>query len=232
MYPHRIRLRGPWTCEPLFRLVPAPDGSWQRSTENLPPGFRLRMPGHWSDAGLGEFRGGVRCVRPFGYPGKIDDDERVWLTFAEVDGSADVTLNEQLLGTIYGSQVPAEFEVTKLLRPRNVLSVDITASEPDGGLGGEVAMEVRATAFLRDVRFERRGGKLVAQGVVVGTAPRPLDIYLLADNRCVSQDRIEPAASGRAFTLTAEHQLASAPLPVRVELIDAATVWWVVGTTV
>src|SRR5438552_1331102 len=99
MYPHRIRLRGPWTCESLYRLMP--DG--QRSTADLPPPFRMRMPGRWSDGVLGDFRGGLRFIRLFGYPGRIDDFERVWLTFAGLEGKAAVTLNDQLLGTVGGT---------------------------------------------------------------------------------------------------------------------------------
>src|SRR5438045_7321055 len=137
MYPHRIRLRGPWTCEPLFRFNP--DG--QRSTADLPSAFRMTMPGR-----LPDFRGGVRFIRPFGYPVRIDDFERVWLTFAGVEGAATVTLNDQPLGTFDTATGPAEFEITSLLRPRNLLSVAVESPEPNGGLWGEVALEIRATA--------------------------------------------------------------------------------------
>ena len=47
MYPHRIRLRGPWTCEPLSRWH---DG--HTSTSDLPPAFRMTMPGRWADAAV------------------------------------------------------------------------------------------------------------------------------------------------------------------------------------
>ena len=96
MYPHRIRLRGPWTAEPLFRLM----GNNERSTADLPSAFRMVMPGRWKDGGLLEFCGGVRFTRHFGYPGRIDDYERVWLTFAGLEGNAAVSLNEESLGFI------------------------------------------------------------------------------------------------------------------------------------
>lgn len=127
MYPHRIRLRGPWTCQPLFRFVPGPAADWHRSRENLPPPFRMRMPGRWSDGGLHDFRGAVNCLRPFGYPGRIDKSERVWLTFLGLDGNAAVVLNDQLVGNIDGGPGPTEFEVTALLRQRNVLAVELQA---------------------------------------------------------------------------------------------------------
>jgi hypothetical protein len=234
MYPHRIRLRGPWTCQPLYRLVATPDGRWQHSTENLPPPFRLKMPAQWSDAGLPNFRGGVRFVRPFGYPGRIDDHERVWLTFAELDGQATATLNDQPLGTIDGKAGPAELDITTVLRARNILSVELELSETFGSHFGEVALEVRATAFLRGVRFERLSNQLTAHGVVVGEAPRPLELYLFAADSFLSYDRVQAAPAGQPFTLAGDigSQTWLSPLPVRVELIDTAVIWYVVPGTV
>jgi hypothetical protein len=227
MYPHRIRLRGPWTCEPLFHLAAAPDGGWQRSLADLPPPFRMTMPGRWSAAGLGDFRGSVRCIRPFGYPGRIDSFERVWLTFAGGQGRATVTLNEQILGTFEGDTSPAEFAITDLLRPRNLLSVDVESPEPAGGLWGEVALEVRATAFLRDVRFECQSSQLTARGLIVGEAPRLIELYLFADDRFLTYDRVQPAPAGQPFTLVGDlaGQQWRSPLAVRVELIDTSVIW-------
>ena len=51
------------------------------------------MPCRWRDGGLGDFAGVVRFTRPFGYPGNIDASERVWLTFAGLEGKARVSLN-------------------------------------------------------------------------------------------------------------------------------------------
>ena len=47
MYPHRIRLRGPWECEPLARAGGGP----------LPPPCRITMPCRWGEAGLADFAG-------------------------------------------------------------------------------------------------------------------------------------------------------------------------------
>src|SRR5579885_2874724 len=49
MYPHRIRLRGPWECEP-------PGG----------PPVVVTMPCHWAAAGLADLGGRFRCRRRFG----------------------------------------------------------------------------------------------------------------------------------------------------------------------
>ncbi|MGH7224207.1 MAG: hypothetical protein ACRELF_13330, partial [Gemmataceae bacterium] len=48
----------------------------------------------------------------FGYPGRIDAYERVWLTFAGIGGADEVRLNKHLLGHIVTA---SEFEVTPLL---------------------------------------------------------------------------------------------------------------------
>ena len=233
MYPHRIRLRGPWTCEPQFRW----DESVGRSTLDLPRPFRMTMPGRWQDGGLDDFRGGVRFTRPFGYPGRIDDYERVWLTFAGVEGQARATLNGELLGAWAGDAGSVEFDVTRRLGPRNTLIVDVESPSPTGGLWGEVALEVRATAYLRDVQFRVAGEALpqvCASGLVVGSAARPLELYLFAANRFLTYDTIEPSSGGRRFELvgTLPTTPANPTIPVRIELVDAATIWYVVESSV
>src|SRR5262245_5222966 len=93
MYPHRIRLLGPWECEPL---------SWHSfrasNPKPLPPPLRMKIPCHWNEGGLPGFAGRVRFRRRFGYPGRIDSYERVWLTFAAVAGASEVQLNGSFLG--------------------------------------------------------------------------------------------------------------------------------------
>jgi hypothetical protein len=187
----------------------------------------MTMPGRWKEGGLPDFRGGVRFVRRFGYPGRIDDFERVWLTFEGAEERATASLNGESLGTWEGA---AEFEVTALLKPRNHLIVDVVAQAPSGGLWGEVALEVRATAFLKDVAVrltESASPQLVATGQVAGNASRPLDLYLFAAGQFLAHTMVE---AGQRF------ELAAAPVPamtvVRIELVDAATIWYVVERSV
>src|SRR5262245_58836427 len=97
MYPHRIRLRGPWECEPLARAGPGD------AAGPLPAPFRMTMPCAWAEGGLTGFAGRVRFRRRFGYPGTIDAYERVWLTFAGVRDFADVALNGTPLGRREGA---------------------------------------------------------------------------------------------------------------------------------
>src|SRR5919204_207462 len=98
MYPHRIRLRGPWECEPLARLVRRADGRVEMVPEALPPGGRMTPPCRWREGGWPDFAGRARFVRRFGLPRRLDPHERVWLTFAGVDTVAEVTLNDRFLG--------------------------------------------------------------------------------------------------------------------------------------
>src|SRR5580704_13969401 len=108
MYPHRIRLRGPWDCEPL---------AWSPAAEGLvlPRSLRMTIPCRWADGGLAGFSGRVRFRRRFGYPGQIDPHERVWLTCAGVADSAEVSLNGTLLGRPVGDPGSFEYEITPLL---------------------------------------------------------------------------------------------------------------------
>jgi beta-mannosidase len=143
MYPHRIRLRGPWECEPLARMLVRPDGGVETLSGPLPAACRMTMPCRWNEGGLGDFAGRVRFRRRFGYPGRIDAHERVWLTFAGVDAVAEAHLNGHSLGRHQVVNRPFEFEVTALLQARNELIVDVEAPSGNGGLWGEVALEVR-----------------------------------------------------------------------------------------
>src|SRR6266852_322903 len=99
-YPHRIRLRGPWDCEPLHGPAPR----------------RVVMPCCWSDADLADFHGLARFTRKFGYPGRVDDSEHVWLTCAGVTGCTEVRLNGQLLTS--DPCTTFAFDVTPILRER------------------------------------------------------------------------------------------------------------------
>jgi beta-galactosidase/beta-glucuronidase len=142
MYPHRIRLRGPWECEPLARVVIAGNDRKETVTTDLPAPRKMTMPCRWSEGGLPNFAGRVRFRRHFGYPGRIDENEQVWLTFAGIEGVAEIWLNGQFLGRREESQQPFEFEITRLLQSRNELRVEVEGAET-GGLSGEVALEIR-----------------------------------------------------------------------------------------
>jgi hypothetical protein len=189
-----------------------------------PHRIRLRHP--WQCEALGPGR--LRFRRGFGYPGRIDAHERVWLTFADVPGPADVRLNGQPLGR--SGPGSFEFEVTPLLRPRNELVVEV-----EGGGLGEVALEVRCTAFLRDVRrrADVRGDRadLHVTGRVVGVAERPLELYVVVGRSPAAYEVVTATAEGQPFHVVVPGLAVPAPeggagVVVKVDLVNGATVWY------
>jgi hypothetical protein len=213
MYPHRIRLRGPWDCQPV-----APDG----------PARRITPPARLRDAGLAGFAGRVRLTRRFGYPGRIDSYEHVWLTFAEVTGRAQVMLNGVRLGADrFGT---FEFDVTDRLADRNALEIVLDAEDDEAGLAGEVAMEIRRDAFLRDVRAaEQPDSTLRVTGQVVGRA-EPLELYVLADGKALFYSPISAHPDGHPFDVASPE--AATSRQVRVELVHVAERWYEVAVPV
>jgi hypothetical protein len=239
MYPHRIRLRGPWECEPVAR-VEAPTGT----STDLPASSRMTMPCRLRDGGLPGFTGRVRLRRRFGYPGRIDADERVWLTLAGLSDRAEVALNCQPLGTVAKHDCPWEADITALLRPRNELVMLLDADSDAGGLWGEVALEIRRTAFLRHVQARWReapaAGQLTLTGEVVGSSDRPLDLYAVVGEKTIAYTTVQPAATGSRFELVAPDSETGWPdlLPlslgatVRLDLIDGGVIWYTAETLI
>lgn len=211
MYPHRIRLRGPWECEPI--------------SPSLQP-RRVTVPGRWNDAGLAGFRGAARFVRKFGYPGRADPaTEHIWLTCEGCTGCREVRLNEHLLSEQVSSAFA--FDVTSLMAERNQLEVLVQGDTDDAGLWGEVALEMRRHAYLAEVHVERVGSAVLITGLAVGVAPQPLELYVLVDNSHADYRTITPASAGAPFRIeladiATSHQL------VRVELIHVSAIWYAV----
>jgi hypothetical protein len=218
-YPHRIRLRGPWTYQVM------PDG----------PTGRVVMPTSW-----GSFRGTMRLQRRFGYPGQIDEDERVWLTLAGYSRSAQITLNEIVLASGQAGDQPLEFDVTGLLRMRNGLEIELTGEE-EGGLWGEVALEVRCLAFLRDVKvavLQQQGEpRLHITGKCIGPDASFFDLYAVMNRRPVAYLSIPAAPEGQPFLLVTEETAAECWEPeapgealwVRIDLVKGAGVWYTIS---
>lgn len=181
------------------------------------PARRCDVPGALREIGVVGGAGEVRLTRRFGYPGRIDAFERVWLTFASVRGQADIKLNGQTLGSI--ENAGGEFEVTSLLRERNVLDVSLRAEADDDGLTGGVALEVRCAAYLADVAVVDSR----VEGKILGSWPEPLDMYLLVDGEQVHYEACLAPCTFRR------------PIPpgkvVRIDLAQGAILWGRVQVT-
>jgi hypothetical protein len=186
------------------------------------------LPCRWRDSGLDAFAGRVRFSRRFGYPGRIDDFERVWLTVEGVSTSAELALNARPIDCRLVGEDAYESEITSLLNARNELVIDVTG-QVDGGLWGEVALEVRCQAFLRGIRVILQANALQITGTVVGPAERPLELYAVFGRRTVAYATATPTPAGTEFCLTAEIppivEDDQAPV-LRLDLVNGASVWY------
>lgn len=196
MYPHRIRLRGPWdvTAAGVTR--------------------RVMLPASWAGFGLDGVVGRVVCQRRFGYPGRIDAHERVWLIGEGVSSPVEIGLQGETLGTVTTNRFA--FDVTARLGERNLAQVAFETGPDRSGAWDDIALEVRATAYLADVSAAGN----VLRGKVAGTADGPLEIYVLADGRSCGYGQ---GKAGETFEVSCD-----APGPWRVELVNVSTVWDVV----
>ncbi len=186
----------------------------------------MTMPRRWAEGGWPDFAGRARFRRHFSFPAQLDAHERVWLTFEGVHVSADVTLNGAALG--HSANGPFEFEVTALLHSRNELLVEVEGPT-DGGLWGEVALEIRCPAFLRDIVSHWENGRLRVSGVAAGCAERLLEWYVLLDGSTVGYGTIEPTAAGTPFAVLADEKSAKPDAEerhLRVDLVNGGSLWY------
>jgi hypothetical protein len=212
MYPHRIRLRGPWEQEALPARAEAPR--------------RIDLPCNWNELPLGG-ASRVRFRRRFGYPGRIDAHERVWLVLAGAAQRLEVAVNGMPLGEQEG--LPCEIDVTALLQARNELVLDVDVPAERRGPWGEVSLEIRCTAFLRKVRvwMESMGGsaELHVAGEVAGSAEGKLELYVVCDRAVAAYAVVVP---GEAFHLREPAPAAGQAVRARVDLVNGASVWYTV----
>jgi len=102
------------------------------------------MPCRFRELAGAGVAGRMLLRRRFGYPGRIDAHEQVWLTCAGLGGPAEVRLNGQDLGCC---DAPAcDFEITPLLKDRNVLELILKSLEADAHVWDELALEIRCTS--------------------------------------------------------------------------------------
>jgi hypothetical protein len=155
----------------------------------------------------------VRFTRRFGAPARLDAHERVWLVVDGVTDDVCVSLNAIELGK------GCAFEVTDVLCPRNEVTLTATPPADVDRPFPETAMEIRCRAYLKDVRVTEGA----VMGLVVGSADRPLDLYVIRERSTVGYVTITPTAAGTPFEFALE-QGTSASL--KVDLVDGGTVWY------
>jgi hypothetical protein len=175
------------------------------------------LPASFADAGLSA--GEVQLRRRFGYPGQIDPDERVWLVVERPARPLAVSLNGERLGECADT---TQWDVTARLAARNELLVvtEASAGEP----WAEVEMEVRRTAYLRELCVWAEGQRVFASGEVVGHADGLLDLYVVADRRTAAYLTVSASENGTRFETSGECD--SAPQFVKVELVQGSVAWY------
>jgi hypothetical protein len=226
MYPHRIRLVGPWEAEPIAGIGDAPAAR------------RVVVPVRWEQFGFRDDVGVVLMRRKFGLPRRIDDWERVWVVPSR---HTDICLPWQLNGTdlqwisraeeaasIYA--VPPRADVTGLLRDRNELTVRIEhaglGAEPFGG----AALDIGCRAYIRRVQVRRLAsviGLELAVDVVSENADDPLELYALIDGANCGYTKLREHLGDMTHQLRLDETAVdlSAPRTLRVDLINGATIW-------
>jgi hypothetical protein len=153
---HTIRLRGPWSIEPLMRFVLQPDGTYKPLEDNLPAAGRMTMPADWSVLLGADFFGRVRYRRTFNKPTGLESGERVWLVVEPAQSEAWVIWKGDLVGFIYPGEPAGRFDITARLEDHNAVEICVdhpaldelrsTVGDPTklppGGLVGEVRLEI------------------------------------------------------------------------------------------
>jgi beta-mannosidase len=227
MYPHRIRLDGPWQFEPIERTALKSDGSIQAIPGPVPPAGRMKMPATWVHTPLHGFRGRVLFRRRFHAPRSIEPHEHLWLVFHGIDYFAGISLNGTSLGHHQGYFDSFEFEITPLVRSSNDLEVTIDCpAEPDpgrpmllragleladptfcGGMWRGTVLEVRSFAFLHDVSvravLDGCEGTVAVAGTILGVCDGPVELNLSVNGIEFARRRIEQPAGHSQFNVEA-----------------------------
>jgi hypothetical protein len=187
-----------------------------------PHRIRLRAPWERKTSVDGS---GMSFLRRFGIPRRLDDYERVWLTFSGMQAPAEVWLNEQLLHNEERTAEPFEVEVTSLLRERNEARVELHQPDAEVADLGNVALEIRCRAFLRNVQIKVHENRLRISGEVVGDWSEPLELYAVAGRSVVGYEQVTATPAGRAFELETQ-ELSSLGAELRIELVNGGTIWY------
>jgi hypothetical protein len=147
---HTIRLRGPWSVEPLERYVLRADGGYERSTAELPAAAKMTMPADWGAVLGASFLGLVRYQRNFQKPTGLESGERVWLVVEGPRSRGSVELNRRRLGEAGG-----RFDITELMEDHNRLEVVVEHPALDSrGVGGDDGDNALPGGLIGEVRLE------------------------------------------------------------------------------
>jgi hypothetical protein len=83
------------------------------------------VPIAWDQVFDEDYRGRVRFDRSFGCPSGLEEGQQVEVVVREIWEYARVVVNGCALGEVEGTQGGARFEITQLLKSRNLLQIDV-----------------------------------------------------------------------------------------------------------
>jgi hypothetical protein len=86
--------------------------------------------------------GGSRFCRRFGWTAQLDRHEKLFFVVGEANAAGRVWLNGVSLGTFGLDTLPARFEISSLVKPRNEAVIEVA-----GGRVAAVRLEVQETSI-------------------------------------------------------------------------------------
>ena len=156
IYPHVIRLRGPWHFEVLpdtdrdAKALGGSEPATSRAVSLDPrPAGSAPLPHDWTTGVECGDEGRICWRRRFSCPSSLDPGEAVWLCIAGRGATLAIALNGESLGTIAGTEAAREFDVTSRMKPRNELAIEVVelpdspAPPPPRKAEANVRLEIR-----------------------------------------------------------------------------------------
>src|SRR5690606_15167183 len=91
---------------------------------------KQKLPSDWSETLGPDFRGRVAFRRRFHAPTGLEEGQEVWLAVTGIRSHGKVELNGVSLGVVAGES-PSRFPVAPLLKPFNLLTIEVTHRPED-----------------------------------------------------------------------------------------------------
>jgi hypothetical protein len=207
MYPHRIRLRGPWTLKTAAGAI---------ASVNVNP-----------ESTLDPTLSAIKLCRRFSWLQQLQAHERLWLVL-ERSAVTGGMLNNKALELAAVAEGHQECEVTSLTRRSNQLWLEIAPGESQRAFP-QVALEVRCRTFLRQLtwQIDTANRKLEIAGLLVGLNETPLELYVRAGEVNVLYTLVNANEPCAPFRYQSEIPTAvmGAAMPIQIDLVNGGVIW-------
>jgi hypothetical protein len=209
MYPHRIRLRGPWTLKTETGHV---------LSLNVRDG---------SNTELDPTPSAIQLSRRFSWLQPLQAQERLWLVL-EHSAVAKATLNDSALELAAIADGHQECEVTSLTQRSNLLALHVAPHQAPEAFP-QVALEVRCRTFLRQPawRLDESRRRFEITGLLVGVNDTPLELYARLGELNVLYALVH--ANEPSLPFRYESEIAAAAVDqearVQIDLVSAGVLW-------